>query len=148
MSRDLPQPPPHAHACPYRVCYADTDCMGRVYYANYLVWFERARTELLRAAGLPYRQLEKAGAFLPVRACEVRYFGHTEYDDELILQTWISRLRHATVDFVTAVVRPPEPRILVVGRVELACITREGRPRPLPEEAAAALQRFLASEAP
>jgi len=135
--------PPQAHVLPYRVCYADTDQMARVYYANYLVWFERARTELLRAAGFPYRGLEEAGVFLPVRRCELRYHGWAGYDDDLRLHTWISRLRHATAVFVTAVIRPPAPEPLVLGEVELACVGAEGRPRPFPEETVAALRCFL-----
>ena len=142
MSRKPPIPPPEAHSLPYRVCYGDTDRMGRVYYANYFVFFERSRTELLRAAGVPYRQLEEDGYILPVRHCEVHYYGSAEYDDELVLLTWISRLRHATATFKTAVARAADENVLALGTVQLACINEQGRPQSLPEKVLAALEPY------
>ncbi len=131
----------------YRVCYADTDRMGRVYYANYLVFAERARTELIRAAGRPYRELEQDGTFLPVRSCAARYFGYAEYDDELRFHTWATRLRHATLTFVTGIWRAPEAPPLVLVTVELACVSAEGRPQPFPADSLEAITAFLAPEA-
>jgi acyl-CoA thioester hydrolase len=127
----------------YRVCYADTDRMGRVYYANYLVWCERARTELMRAAGMAYVEMEQRGFFLPVRRCEVRYHGYAEYDENVLLCTWISRLRHATVTFETAVVNRQAEQLLVLGKVELACISAQGKPIPLPDDAVSLLGNFV-----
>jgi acyl-CoA thioester hydrolase len=131
----------------YRVCYADTDRMGRVYYANYLVWCERARTGLLRDAGHPYREVEERGVLLPVRRCAVRYPGFAEYEDEVEFVTWISRLKRATVTFETLVRRPPEEAPVALGTVELACVNAGGRPIPIPEDLRAALGPYL-SEAP
>ncbi len=139
-----PQVPVCAHRMSYRVCYADTDQMARVYYGHYLVWFERARTELLRAAGYPYRQMEKEGFFLPVRRCEVRYASFVEYDEEVTLATWVSRLRHATAAFTTAVLRAGVPEPLVVGTVELACVNVAGKPAPVPESIRAAVEPYVA----
>lgn len=136
--------PTGAHPTPYRVCYADTDRMGRVYYANYLVFAERARTDLMRVAGLPYGDLEDQDAYLPVRRCGVRYYGYADFDDVLTLHTWISRLRHATVVFETAICRDDE--WLATATVELACVSREGAPRPLPGEATDILRRYLRDE--
>ncbi len=139
----MPTLPPNAHLTPYRVCYADTDCMGRVYYANYFVFFERARTDMLRALGFPYSGLEAEGCFLPVRGCHARYWGYARYDDELELHTWVSRLRRATITFVTGVRRKDEQQVLVQGTVELACVSAEGKPAPLPVAVARALEPYV-----
>jgi len=139
----MPTPPPQAHITPYRVCYADTDRMGRVYYANYFVLFERARTDLMRAAGIPYKQIEAEGFFLPVRHCEARYYGYAAYDDALCLHTWITRLRRATVTFVTGVQREGETELLVIGTVELACVAATGRPQPLRASVIEVLQPYV-----
>lgn len=71
------------HTTLLRVRYADTDQMGLVYYGKYFEYFEVARTEMLRAAGLPYSELEHAGFELPVRDASIRYFGGATYDDLL-----------------------------------------------------------------
>src|SRR5690606_41632205 len=70
-----------------RVRYADTDAMGIAYYANYFVWFEVARTDLLRTLGWSYRAMEDAGTLLPVIAADCRYRRPARYDDELEIRT-------------------------------------------------------------
>ncbi len=77
----------------YRVPYADTDQMRLVYYANYLVYFEMARNELLRAAGFPYREVEARGYALPVLEAHVRYHAAAHYDDELDIRGWLGWLK-------------------------------------------------------
>lgn len=144
MPPSLEDIPSGAHSTSYRVCYADTDRMGRVYYANYLVFAERGRTDLMRVAGLPYGELEEQDALLPVRRCGVRYFGYADFDETLTLKTWISRLRHATVTFETAVCR--ETAWLATATVELACVKASGAPRALPDEAVHILRRYLRDE--
>ena len=138
--------PRDAHITSYRVCYADTDRMGRLYHAQYFVLFERSRTELLRAAGRPYARLEEEGVFLPVRQCEARYYGSVLYDDALELYTWVARLRRASATFVTGVRRQRDPNVLAVGRVELACVSAEGRPRSLSPDVAKALTPFVVED--
>ena len=71
------------HTTTLRVRYADTDKMGIVYYAKYLEYFEVARTEMLRAFGLPYREIEAAGFELPVASASVKYYKGAKYDDEI-----------------------------------------------------------------
>ena len=132
------------HACAYRVAYADTDRMGRVYYANYFVFAERARTELLRDAGHPYRAFEEGGLFFPVRRAEARYHGPAFYDDELTLTTLVVRLRHATLTCETRVLRPSEEKPLATVIVELACVDATGRPTPIPESLRQALRPHTA----
>lgn len=133
------------HTCPYRVCYADSDQMGRVYYANYFVIAERARTEFLRDAGYPYREMEAEGFFMPVRQCGARFYGPALYDDLLTLRSHIGWMRHATLSVVTAVERDGAPKPLAVVTVELACVkAADGRPRPLPDVLRERLLPFLA----
>lgn len=146
MSPAIAVPPACANSFTYRVSYAETDQMGRVYYGNYLTWFERGRTELLRAAGYPYRALEERHIWLPVRQCQSRYLGYAVYDDEVRLCTWIAERSRARVTFVTHVYRLPEEGLITIGTVELACVSPAGRPQQFPDDIAAALDRFLATE--
>ncbi|MBQ9431511.1 MAG: acyl-CoA thioesterase [Kiritimatiellae bacterium] len=81
----------------YRVPYADTDQMKVVYYANYLVYFERARNELLRALGLTYREMESMGFALPVREAHVNYSAPSTYDDLLEITAWCEELKGVRV---------------------------------------------------
>ncbi|MBN2712416.1 MAG: acyl-CoA thioesterase [Planctomycetes bacterium] len=135
-------PPANAHCMKYRVCYGDTDRMDRVYYGNYLTFCERARTELLRDAGVPYKEMETRGYFLPVRSCNVRYLGFAEYDDELSFYTWATKVRHATAKFTTAICRDEGKSVLVVAEVELACISNEGKPVPFPDDIIEAIKTY------
>jgi acyl-CoA thioester hydrolase len=79
--------PEIVHCTQVRVRYADTDQMGVVYYAAYLVYFEVGRTELLRACGVSYRELERQGYLLPVLEAHVTYCAPAHYDDELTVRT-------------------------------------------------------------
>lgn len=120
----------------YRVPYADTDQMGVVYYANYLVYFERARNELLRACGMTYRGMEEAGAMLPVREAHVDYRAPAGYDDVLDLVAWVSLAKGARLRIDCRVERNGE--ILATGHTVHACVSRETRrpirlPAPLTE---------------
>ena len=80
------------HEMSYRVPYADTDQMGVVYYANYLEYFERSRTEMLREAGLSYSEMEKMGYFLPVSEAYCKYSGSARYDDLLTFRSCIEEI--------------------------------------------------------
>jgi acyl-CoA thioester hydrolase len=84
--------PPTKTRLAYRVPYADTDQMGVVYYANHFVYFERLRNEMLREAGLPYRELEQMGILLPVGEAHCEYHQPARYDDMLDLVGWAELL--------------------------------------------------------
>lgn len=137
---------PQVHSCTYRVCYADTDLMQRVYYANYLVFAERARTEFLRDVGYSYKSIEADGCFFPVRSCQARYFNYAEYDDLLEFRSYIGRMRHATLTFVTDICRGDAAKPLVTATVELACVGRNGKPCVIPEVLREALAPYLAEQ--
>ena len=108
--------------------------MGVVYHAHVLDWFEAARTEALRAAGLPYRQLEEAGVVMPVVEVAVRYHGSVRYDDVVEVEAAFPSVGvRVPVDY--AVRREGEAEVLVSGRVTL-CFVDVARGRPVAPPAA------------
>lgn len=104
----------------YRVPYADTDQMQVVYYANYLVYFERVRNELLRASGLSYRDLEEQGIALPVAESHVNYHAPARYDDLLQITGWCESQKGIRVKICCEVRR--EGKLLVDGYTVHACV--------------------------
>src|SRR6266496_3048052 len=94
-----------------RVRYAETDKMGVVYYANYLVWFEVARADLLRSLGWSYREMEIAGLSLPVIEAHCRYLRPARYDDEIEVRTEGRVLSPVRREFDYQVVRLQDGRI-------------------------------------
>lgn len=117
----------------YRVPYADTDQMGFVYYGNYLVFFERARNELLRAMGFPYRQLEALGVGLPVTEAAIQYHAHAKYDDLLTIRARLVEHSGVRVKVACQVLR--EDTLLVEGWTIHAFIDlKTGRPVRPPKE--------------
>jgi len=107
--------------------------MGVVYYANYLVWFEVGRTDLLRDAGWTYRDLEADGYSLPVLEASCLYRQSARYDDELDIRTSGTLLSPVRVKFTYEVVRPADGILLATGYTIHASIDRDGRPCRLPE---------------
>ena len=82
-----------------RVRYGETDQMGYCYYGNYAQYFEVGRVEALRSIGLSYKTLEMEGIMLPVSSFTVKYFSPARYDDELIVNTIISEIKGARINF-------------------------------------------------
>lgn len=115
-----------------RVRYAETDRMGVVYNSHFLVYFEVGRTEYMRRLGTAYRELEERGVFLVVVEAHCRYRGPAHYDDVLEMTTWAERVRPTRIDFRHRIRKPPD-RPVAEGRVVLACVDQEGRPRKLPD---------------
>jgi acyl-CoA thioester hydrolase len=114
-----------------RVRYAETDRMGLLHHANYLVYFEQARTELLRSHGLSYKDLEDQGYLLVLTKIEVRYRWPARYDDVLTVKTTVMRTTTVRIDHRYEVFC--EGRLLAEGTSTLACVDREGRPQALPD---------------
>jgi acyl-CoA thioester hydrolase len=107
--------------------------MGVVYYANYLVWFEVGRTDLLRDAGWTYRAMEADGYMLPVLEAKCVYRQPARYDDELDVKTTGALLSPVRVKFVYDVLRPADDVLLATGYTVHASIDRAGRPCRLPD---------------
>ena len=116
-----------------RVRYAETDKMGVVYYANYFVWFEVARAELLRSLGWSYREMEHAGVALPVIEAHCAYHRSARYDDELDVKTEGRMLSPVRMQFTYEVVRREDAVLAASGTTLHAAVDGNGRPCRLPE---------------
>jgi acyl-CoA thioester hydrolase len=114
-----------------RVRYAETDRMGLLHHANYLVYFEQGRTELLRACGYSYRDLEDQGYLLVLTRVEVRYRSPARYDDLLTLRTSVERTTAVRIDHRYEVLR--DGALVAEGSTTLACVDRDGRVQALPD---------------
>jgi acyl-CoA thioester hydrolase len=114
-----------------RVRYAETDRMGLLHHANYLVYFEQARTELLREIGATYKDLEDGGHLLVLTKVEVRYRRPAHYDDLLTIRTRVERATSVRIDHAYEVLRGDE--LVAEGSSTLACVGRDGRPQALPD---------------
>lgn len=130
------------HETLLRVRYAETDKMGIVYYANYLVWFEIGRTEFCRTRGFSYRDMEEMDdAFLVVAESYCRYKAPAYYDDELLIRTHITELRKRSLRFGYEIVRVSDDQIIAEGETGHVITDGTGRVRSIPE---AYTQRLLA----
>ena len=122
------------HETPVRVRYAETDKMGVVYHANYLIWFEIGRTEYCRARGFSYRDMEETGdSFLVVAESYCRYKAPAYYDDELIVRTHITELRRRSLRFGYEIVRLSDDQIIAEGETGHVVTDGDQRVRTLPE---------------
>lgn len=117
----------------YRVIYGDTDQMGVVYYANYLRWFERGRSELLRQIGLPYATIEAAGFHFPVTEVSCRYTQSARYDDVVAIETDLTDLRRASLLFQYRVSREDDGALLADGFTRHACLDHGGQLTRIPK---------------
>jgi acyl-CoA thioester hydrolase len=116
-----------------RVRYAETDQMGIVYYANYLVWFEVGRTDWLREMGWSYRDMEADGISLPVIEARCTYHESARYDEELEVRTTSTLESPIRIQFLYEVVRAADAQLLASGMTMHAALDRTGRPRRLPD---------------
>lgn len=114
-----------------RVRYQETDAMGFLHHANYFTYFEIGRTELLRANGRDYRQVEEDGLFLVVVKIGSTYKLPARYDDVLTLRTKLARISAAKIEHTYEVYRGED--LLTEGFSTLACVDRQGRVQRVPE---------------
>lgn len=117
-----------------RVRYAEADRMGYVYYGNYAIYFEVARTEMLRSLGFTYKDWEDSGIILPVREMHIRYHAPALYDDLLTVRTIIKELPAARISFFHEIFNE-DGEMLCSGNLDLVFIGRDtGRPTRAPKE--------------
>ena len=114
-----------------RVRYAETDRMGLLHHANYLVYFEQGRTELLRSQGFTYKTMEDEGFLLVLTKAAVRYRSPARYDDVLTLRTIVTRTTAVRIEHRYEVYR--DGTLIAEGETTLASVDREGRIQALPE---------------
>ena len=129
-----PRRPLSSHETTFRVRYPECDPKGVAHHATYPIWFEIGRTEMLRARGGNYRDLEAEGVFLAVVRLEVRYRRPARYDDELRLATDLLVAGPVKIEHSYRLYRGDE--LLAEAATTLACLDREGRARVLPESLA------------
>jgi acyl-CoA thioester hydrolase len=115
-----------------RVRYAETDKMGVVYYANYLVWFEVGRADLLRSLGWSYREMEQAGVSLPVIEAHCTYQRPARYDDEIEIRTTGRMLSPVRMEFDYTVIKIQDGTVAATGQTIHAALDPAGRPCRLP----------------
>src|SRR5213596_3827742 len=123
-----------------RVNYSETDQMGVVYHANYLMWFDRARTELMRETGLTYKELEQQGVYLAVSEVNVRYRAAARYDDLLRVRCWVRELASRRVTFGYAVERAGTGELLATGETSLVSLDHRHPLTRLPAHVIALLE--------
>jgi acyl-CoA thioester hydrolase len=121
------------HQSRLRVRYAETDQMGVVHHANYLVWMEVGRVELIRARGCNYKDLEREGLFLSVVGASCRYIYPAKYDEEIIVETQIVAANHRVVEFGYEIRSDEGGKLLAEGATKHVWLNREWRPTRLPE---------------
>jgi acyl-CoA thioester hydrolase len=121
------------HDATVRVRYAETDQMGVVYHANYLVWFEVGRVELIRALGIEYKHMEKEDdCHIVVADAHCRYLQSAKYDEVLRIRTRIAESRNRIVKFSYEVFRDTDDKLLAIGETTHIICGSNGRPKLLP----------------
>ena len=122
----------YTHNTEIRVRYQETDNMGVVYYANYFVWFEVARTEYLRSLGVSYRQLEDRGMFLMVASASCKYKSPARFDDVVSIITWLPKLKHSSLQFEHKL--SIGTRLVAIGESVHVFTNSLGRPIKIPPD--------------
>lgn len=115
-----------------RVRYQETDNMGVVYYANYFVWFEVARTEYLRSFGVSYKELESQGMYLMVASAGCEYKSPARFDDVVTVRTWIPELKNSSLRFEYSL--HVDSRLIATGESVHVFTNDAGKPVRIPEE--------------
>ena len=133
------------HVFAVRVYYEDTDAAGIVYYANYLKFAERARTDMLRDFGISHAEMMKRdGLVLVVRRCEIDYLKPAKLDDLLTVETEAAKIGGASIDLRQRVLRDDE--VLAELKVLVVCVGPDGRPARIPDYVRGVLPRMTQSE--
>jgi acyl-CoA thioester hydrolase len=117
----------------HRVNYSETDQMGFVYHANYLIWMDMARTEHLRERGMSYRDMERQGTFLTVTDAHVRYRQPARYDDMIRIRCWVRDLASRRVIFGYAIERAETGELLATAETSLIALNTHQTLARIPE---------------
>lgn len=123
---------PYEHRSELRVRYAETDQMGVVYHANYLVWCEIGRTDYIRALGRSYADMERDGVTLAVSDASLRFSGSARYDDPIVVFTRLDEMRSRGMRFAYRIEHAGSGRTLVTATTSLVALDGTGKPSRLP----------------
>ena len=115
-----------------KIYYEDTDAGGIVYYANYLKYFERARTEMIYSLGYDHKKLNKNDVYIVVRSCHTDYKKSVKFEEEVSVVTKLSKISSVRINLIQSVNVNSEVR--VIANVELAVIDQSGKPKKMPED--------------
>jgi len=133
---------PVEHTAKLRVRFAETDAMQVVYYAEYFVWFEVARTELFRSMGMPYSVISrKRGFHTPVVQAHADYKSSARYDDEVVVRVWASKVGTSSVRLDYEVSKLPGKELLCTGHTVHVLIGEDGKPKEIPADIRERLSR-------
>jgi acyl-CoA thioester hydrolase len=130
--------PPHVSE--FRVRYSETDQMGVVYHAEYLVWCEVGRTDYIRSLGLPYSELERRGTVLAVAEATIRYHAPARYDDLIRVESRLTEVRSRAITFEYLIRNEAGDR-LATARTLLVSLDPAGRPTPIPPDVRALMEQ-------
>ena len=133
----------HSHSTELRVRYAETDRMGVVYHANYLVWCEVGRVEFMRALGRDYAALEEQGTGLAVTEARVRYLAPARFDDAIRVTTTLAGVRSRAVSFSYEITNAATGERLATAHTDLVSIDRDGRLMAIPADFRAVLEAAM-----
>ncbi|PKM99961.1 MAG: acyl-CoA thioesterase [Elusimicrobia bacterium HGW-Elusimicrobia-2] len=117
-----------------KIYYQDTDCGGVVYYANYLTYFERARTEFLRELGADISELMERGIFFLVGRAEIDYISPARYGETVIVEVQAGKSTGASIELLYEIKEKASLRSIVKGKTLLVCVGKDMKPMRLPEE--------------
>jgi len=124
----------------FAVRYAESDQMGVVHHASYVVWMEEGRSQYMRAKGFAYEQVEREGLFFAVAELRLRYAAPARYGEDVTVRTWVADVRSRAVTFGYEIVNAASRATLATGEVKLVLMDRQGRAARIPDAIQAALQ--------
>ncbi len=122
-----------------KIYYHDTDCGGVVYYANYLKYFEEARTEFLADRGIDLKTLSQNSTWFVVKNVEIDYKAPARYADKLEILSEITKIKNVSLEFLQQIKRGAQ--LLVSAKTVLVCVDGDFRPKAIPENISIALQK-------
>lgn len=117
----------------FYVRYAETDRMGVVHHAVYLVWFEEGRSAYIRERGWSYADIESAGYFLAAGELQAKYLRPARYDQQVTVRTWVEDYKSRTIDFACEVLDTASSSLLFSASVKLICLDENGGVARIPE---------------
>jgi acyl-CoA thioester hydrolase len=125
---------PVTHSVKLRARFAETDAMRVVHHTEYFVWFEVARTELLRSIGLPYTEIQKRGFNMPLVEAFASYKAPARYDDEVKVKIWANKIGRSSIRLDYEITKLPGKELLCTGHTVHVLIGSDGKPKNIPDD--------------